>query len=269
MKVAAVQMTSSARVEQNLETARRVLSIAAGAGATVAALPENFALMGRRESDKLAIAEDDGSGPLQDFLAEQAASLKLVIVGGTIPIRIPGETRVAAASLVFGPDGRRLGRYDKIHLFDVNLPDRDESYRESAAMAPGHAPLVVDTPAGRMGVTVCYDLRFPELFRAMSAQGMDFVVVSAAFTVPTGEAHWDVLLRARAIENLCHVVASAQVGQHENGRSTYGHSQVIDCWGVALDRLPEGEGCVVADVDLHRQATIRQNFPALSHRVLV
>ena len=269
MKVAAVQMTSGARVDANLETARRLLSIAAGAGAKVAVLPENFALMGRREADKLAIAEDDGTGPIQDFLAEQAASLGLVIVGGTMPIRVPGETRVAAASLVIGADGRRSGRYDKIHLFDVDLPDRDESYRESAAQVPGRRPLVVETPAGRMGVTVCYDLRFPELFRAMSAQGMDFCVVSAAFTVPTGEAHWDVLLRARAVENLCHVVAAAQVGQHENGRSTYGHSQVIDCWGAVLERLPEGEGCAVAEIDLARQATIRQNFPALSHRVLV
>src|SRR5690606_861586 len=166
---------------------------------------------------------------------------RLSVVGGTMPLKIPGEERVAPASLVYGPDGRRIGRYDKIHLFDVNVPDAGESHRESAGMAPGRSIGVFDTPAGRIGVAVGYDLRFPELFRRMSEQGADYFVVSAAFTVPTGKAHWDLLLRARAVENLCHLVVSAQVGQHPNGRATYGHSMVVDCWGGIVDVLPEGE----------------------------
>ena len=180
------------------------------------------------------------------------------MVGGTIPLLVPGETRVAAASLVYGPDGNRLGRYDKIHLFDVNVPGAAESHRESAGMTPGREVVVVlNTPVGRVGVAVCYDLRFPELFRRMIDQGADFFVVSAAFTVPTGEAHWDLLLRARAVENLCHLVASAQVGEHENGRRTYGHSAVIDCWGAKVAELAAGEGVAVGEIDLARQARVR------------
>jgi nitrilase len=175
---------------------------------------------------------------------------------------------VAPASLVYGPDGSRLGRYDKIHLFDVNVPDAAESHRESAGMVPGHGIGVIDTPAGRLGVTVCYDLRFPELFRRMIDAGAEMFVVSAAFTVPTGEAHWHLLLRARAVENLCHLVAAAQAGTHENGRQTYGHSAVIDCWGRVVAELPSGEGVVVGEVDFDRQARVRAEFPALEHRVI-
>jgi nitrilase len=228
--------------------------------------------MSRQERDKRAIAEADaaqgGGGPIQDMLAASARELGITLVGGTIPLLVPGETRVAAASLVHGPDGDRLGRYDKMHLFDVSVPGAAESHRESAGMTPGREVVVVSTPVGKVGVAVCYDLRFPELFRRMVDQGADFFVVSAAFTVPTGEAHWDLLLRARAVENLCHLVASAQVGEHENGRRTYGHSAVIDCWGAKVAELPAGEGVAVGEIDLARQARVRAEFPALEHRVL-
>ncbi len=272
MKVAAVQMTTGTDVPRNLATAQRLLRDAAGAGAVLAVLPENFALMSRQERDKRAIAEPDaatgGGGPIQQILADRARELGITVVGGTIPLQVPGETRVAAASLVYGPNGDRLGRYDKIHLFDVNVPGATESHRESAGMTPGSKVVVVPTPVGRVGVAVCYDLRFPELFRQMIDQGADFFAVSAAFTVPTGEAHWDLLLRIRAVENLCHLVAAAQVGEHENGRRTYGHSAVIDCWGARIAELPAGEGIVVGEVDLERQARVRAEFPALEHRVL-
>jgi nitrilase len=267
MKVAAVQMTSGVEVAQNLVTARALLEQAAQQGAMLAVLPENFAIMAHKERDKRAVAEDDGQGPIQHLLASSAKELGLTIVGGTIPIKVPGEERVAAASLVYGPDGSRLGRYDKMHLFDVNVPDAAESHRESSGMVPGRQVGVIATPVGRLGVAVCYDLRFPELFRRMIDQGADFFVVSAAFTVPTGKAHWQLLLRARAVENLCHLVAAAQVGQHENGRQTYGHSAVIDCWGGVVEQAL-GEGVLIGEVDLDRQARIRREFPALEHRVL-
>jgi nitrilase len=268
MKVAAVQMTSGTEVAPNLARARQLLEQAAGSGAVLAVLPENFALMPRRERDKRAIAESDGDGPIQRMLATAARDLKLTLVGGTMPLRVAGEERVAPASLVYGPDGERIGRYDKIHLFDVNVPDAAESHRESSGMVPGRRVTVFDTPAGRIGVAVCYDLRFPELFRRMSELGADYFVVSAAFTVPTGQAHWDLLCRARAVENLCHLVISAQVGEHPNGRRTWGHSMIIDCWGGIVGQLDTDEGVAVGAIDLERQARIRGEFPALEHRVL-
>jgi nitrilase len=268
MKAAAIQMTSGTEVAPNLARARELLEQAAARGAQLAVLPENFAIMARRERDKRAVAEADGDGPIQSMLSSAARDLKLTLVGGTIPLRVPGEERVAAASVVHGPDGARLGRYDKIHLFDVNVPDAAESHRESSGMVPGRKVTVLDTPSGRVGVAVCYDLRFPELFRRMVEAGAELFAVSAAFTVPTGQAHWDLLNRARAVENLCHLVVSAQVGEHENGRRTWGHSMVVDCWGGVLDVLPEGPGLAVGDIDLERQARIRREFPALEHRVL-
>ena len=267
--VAALQMTSAADLDRNLEAAERLLVEARGRGAAVAALPENFALMGLAESDKLAIAEDDGAGPIQAFLAAQARELGLWIVGGTIPLRVPGEARVAAASLVFDAAGRRAARYDKIHLFDVAVPGRDERYQESASVRSGLEPVCVDTPAGRLGLAVCYDVRFPELFRRLLEMGAEWFCVPSAFTAPTGRAHWETLLRARAVENLAHVVAPAQSGFHENGRETYGDSMIVDCWGRVLARLPRGTGVVTADIDLHRQREVRQNFPSLSHRRLL
>jgi nitrilase len=266
VKVAAIQMTSGDDALANIATARRLLAQAAEAGAKIALLPENVALMGRRESDKFAIAEEEGSGPLQRALSDTARELGLWVIGGTLPIKIPGESRVAAAVLVFDASGRQVARYDKMHLFDVSVAERAETYRESASIAPGAAPVVVDTPAGRLGLSVCYDLRFPELFRSLVAAGASWFVVPAAFTVPTGRAHWETLLRARAIENLAFVVAAGQTGQHPNGRETFGDSMIVDHWGTVQARLPHGEGVVVAEFDLEAQARVRTEFPALSHR---
>jgi nitrilase len=268
MKIAALQMTSAADVAVNLEQAGALLRQARERDARLAVLPENFAFMGLKDADKRAVGESDGSGPIQDFLANTARTLDLWIVGGTMPIRAGGDGRVAAASLVFNARGQRVARYDKIHLFDVDIPGKAETYRESAHVAPGREPVVVETPAGIVGLSVCYDVRFPELFRRLSAAGAQIITVPSAFTGPTGRAHWETLLRARAIENLCHVVAPAQSGFHPNGRETYGDTMIIDHWGAVLQRLPRGQGCVVADVDLNRQAHARTSFPALDHRVL-
>jgi nitrilase len=269
MKVAAIQMTSGPDVTRNLQQARGLLEEAATRGAGLAALPENFAFMGLQDADKRGVAESDGRGPIQDFLASTAQRLRMAIVGGTIPLRAGADGRVAAASLVYDPDGKRTARYDKIHLFDVDIPGRAESYRESAHVAAGSQPAVVDTPVGRVGLSVCYDVRFPELFRALSANGAQLFTVPSAFTSPTGRAHWETLLRARAIENLCYVIAPAQSGFHASGRETYGDSMVVDYWGRILQRLPRGQGCVVADIDLEHQAEARKSFPALDHRAFV
>ena len=269
MKLAALQMTSCIDVATNLATAASLLAEAAAGGACLALLPENFSFMGRREADKRSVSEEFGSGPVQDFLAEQARKLGIMVIGGTLPLRVPGETRSAQACLAFAADGSLAGRYDKIHLFDVDLPGREESYRESSGMVPGREVVVIETPAGKAGLSICYDMRFPELYRQLSARGAQLLMVPAAFTVPTGRAHWDVLLRARAVENLCTVVAAGQWGTHENGRETWGHSQIIDCWGEIRATLPEGTGCVMADFDPAHQADVRTRFPALSHRVLV
>jgi deaminated glutathione amidase len=268
MKAAAIQMTSGPEVAANLAQARALLEAAAGRGARLAALPENFSFMGLKDADKRAVAEADGSGPVQDFLAAIAARLGLWIVAGTVPLRAGADGRVAAASLVYDADGRRVGRYDKIHLFDVELPGRDERYRESAHVAPGTHVTVLDTPLGRLGLSVCYDVRFPELYRLLSAAGAQLLVVPSAFTAPTGRAHWETLLRARAIENLCYVIAPAQSGFHPSGRETYGDSMIVDFWGRVLERVPRGIGCAVAEIDLERQTSVRANFPALAHRAL-
>lgn len=266
--IAAIQMTSGADVGGNLEQAQPLLEEAARRGAQLAVLPENFAFMGLRDADKRAVAEAEGSGPIQDFLATTATRLQMWIVGGTIPLRAGEDGRVAAASVVYDEHGNRVARYDKIHLFDVDIPGRAERYRESAHVAPGSQTVVVDTPVGRLGLSVCYDVRFPELFRCLSAAGAQILTVPSAFTGPTGRAHWETLMCARAIENLCYVVAPAQSGFHPNGRETYGDSLIVDYWGRVLQRLPRGRGCIVAQLDLEREAEVRQNFPALEHRVL-
>ncbi len=268
MIVAALQMTSGADVGANLATVARLAELAAADGARLVVLPENFAFMGLRDADKLEVAETPGQGRIQDTVAALAARLQLWIVAGTLPLATPGGTRVTASTLVFDATGGVAGRYDKIHLFDVDLPARDESYRESQTVAPGVAPCVLDTPAGRLGLAVCYDIRFPELFRALSARGAEWFVLPSAFTVPTGRAHWETLLRARAIENLAWVVAAAQSGRHPSGRETWGDSLIVDHWGVVRQRLPTGEGVVVADLDLAAQAETRARFPALAHRRL-
>lgn len=271
MPVAAVlQMTSTADVSANLAVARGLLERARAEGAVLAALPENFALMGREETAKLDVAEPFGEGPMQAFLGHCARELKLWIVGGTLPVSIPDQPgKVAAASLLFDEHGRCVARYDKIHLFDVDIPDRDESYRESATTAAGAAPQVVSTPIGHLGMAVCYDVRFPELFRTLQSQGAEVLSLPSAFTAPTGRAHWDLLARARAVENLCYMLAPAQGGLHENGRETYGDSLIVDPWGQVLARVAAaGPGLAVAEIDRTLQQELRRRFPALSHRRL-
>ena len=266
--VAALQMCSGEERAANLATAGRLLESAAAQGARVAVLPENFSMMARRDADRRALAEADGQGEVQAFLARRARELQLWIVAGSVPIaNAPGE-RISQSCLVYDPHGERVARYDKIHLFDVDLPEKQESYRESAHMAPGHDIVALDTPAGKLGLSICYDLRFPELYRRLLDAGAQWLVVPAAFTATTGAAHWEPLLRARAIENLCFVVASGQWGEHANGRRTYGHSMIIDYWGRILAQQAEGDGALCAPLDLTAQAEARRNFPALNHRVL-
>ena len=261
-------MNSGPDVARNLGVAGQLLADAAAAGALLAVLPENFAIMGAREADRLAVAEAPGSGPIQDALAELAQKLSLWIVAGTLPIRGHTPKRVAPACIVFDANGRQVARYDKIHLFDVDIPEKKETYRESATFEPGKEPIVVDTPVGRLGLSVCYDMRFPELYRRLSAAGAQLLAMPAAFTVPTGQAHWEVLLRARAVENLCYVLAAAQWGLHANGRETYGDAMIVDYWGRVLARRSTGAGVVVAEIDPAAQAGVRESFPALKHRVL-
>ena len=266
--VAAVQMTSGLDVTANLQVARQLIGEAASQGACLVVLPENFAFMGRSESERRRIVEPLGEGPIQSAIAEAAREAGTWVIAGTTPITVPGDARPANACLVFDATGGRVARYDKIHLFDVDIPGRDEGYRESANAAPGRDPVVVDTPAGKVGLTVCYDLRFPELYRRLVSQGAELFSVPAAFTAPTGRAHWEVLLRARAIEDQCFVVAAAQSGFHPNDRETYGDSMVVDYWGRVLGRRPRGTGIVLARLDRAGQVEARRRFPSLGHRVL-
>jgi len=266
--VAAIQMTSSHVVAENLASAEAFLRQAKDAGALIACLPENFSFIGLKDADKLQVAEPDGNGPVQAFLSETAAKLKLWILGGTIVIRTNDSSRVANSSLLIDHDGKRVARYDKIHLFDVTIPGRNEQYRESNHVLPGRDPVIADTPVGKLGLSVCYDMRFPELYRELVLKGAEWLAMPAAFTVPTGRAHWETLLRARAIENLCYVVAPAQSGLHTSGRETYGDSLIVDYWGQVLSRLAKGTGVITADIDLASQAESRARFPALDNRQL-
>lgn len=268
MRLAAIQMTSSADVAENLAVARRLVQEAAARGAQLAALPENFSFMGMGDADKLKVGESPGSGPIQDALAAMARESRLWLIGGTMPLRGSEPEKVSAACLVYDPSGACVARYDKIHLFDVDVPGKRESHRESRFIARGSGPVVVATPAGRVGLAVCYDVRFPELFRQLARDGMDGFVLPSAFTVPTGRAHWETLLRARAIENQCWALAPAQSGFHANGRETHGDSLIVDHWGRVLARLPRGTGVVVADVDPAEQQAAREKFPALRHRTM-
>jgi len=268
LRVAAVQMVSRAAIEPNLQDAAQLIAAAAREGARLVALPEYFCLMGLQDTDKLAVQEQDGDGPLQQFLAAQASAHGIWLVGGTIPLVSPSRDRVLNTVLVYDPGGRRVARYDKIHLFSFQ---RDgESYDEARTIWPGGETRTFELQeAGvrlKVGLSVCYDLRFPELYRALD--GPDLILVPSAFTATTGRAHWEVLLRARAVENLCYVLAPAQGGRHENGRRTHGQSMLIDPWGTVLERRQEGPGIVVGDVDLTRIAECRQSLPALKHRVL-
>ncbi len=265
-KLAAIQMASGPNTRANLIEAARLIADAADAGAGLVALPENFALMAMGEGDLVRAGEADGQGPIQDFLAEKAAQHGIWLVGGTVPVCAEDGRRVRSACPVYNARGERVARYDKIHLFDVHLPDSGESYTESREQAPGDRVVTVDSPFGRLGLAVCYDLRFPELFRALMEAGAETLVVPSAFTAITGKAHWEVLVRARAVENLCYVVAPAQGGYHANGRQTHGDSCIVDPWGVVLDRLPSGSGIVLAERNAQYQEAMRRNFPALEHR---
>ena len=268
VQVAALQMASGPNVSANLLEASRLLQEAADCGAKLAVLPESFGFLGEQDADILPLGEREGQGPLQDFLAEMAAKLGIWIVGGTVPLREARTDRVRAACLVFDDRGNRVARYDKIHLFDVNLPESGERYEESATIEPGQHTVVLDSPFGRLGLAVCYDLRFPELFRALLDQGAEIVALPAAFTALTGQAHWEILVRARAIENLFYLIAAAQGGYHVNGRETYGHSMIVDPWGQVLDQVPRGAGLVCQPLDEEFRAAVRRNFPVIQHRRL-
>jgi nitrilase len=267
-KAAVIQMASGPNVGANLLEVERLTEEAAASGARLVVLPENFAFMGTAERDILGLGEADGAGPLQDFLALLARKLGIWLVGGTVPIKAADPGKVRAACLVFDDQGRRQARYDKMHLFDVHLVETDERYHESATIEPGTEVVVVDTPFGRLGLAVCYDLRFPELFRAMQDQGVELITLPAAFTALTGRAHWGTLVRARAIENLSYFIAAAQGGFHISGRETYGHSMIVDPWGNMLAQQPRGTGVAVASIDREYAAATRRNFPCLAHRRL-
>jgi len=265
-KIAAIQMASGTNVSANLIEVGRQINSAKQAGAELIVLPENFAIMAMNDADQVTVAEVQGSGPMQNFLADQARKHKVWLVAGTIPIKSKIENKVLAACLVYNDEGELIARYDKIHLFDVHLSVSNETYCESETIEAGNDVVVVDTPFGKIGLAICYDLRFPELFRELVLKGAEIIVVPSAFTAVTGSAHWEPLLRARAIENLSYVVASAQGGYHVSGRETHGDSMLIDPWGVILDRLPGGSGYVMADINIENVKNVRRNFPALEHR---
>jgi nitrilase len=269
MRVAAVQMNSSDDPVSNLELAAGLIEAARREDARLVVLPENFSVMPAREKDRRSFVEPGVDGPVQAFLGEQARRHGIWIVGGTAPVRADDGVRIKAACLVFDEDGERVARYNKIHLFDVQVNDT-ESYRESDAFEAGAASednlVCVDTPAGRVGLTVCYDLRFPELYRQLVDRGAQIITVPSAFTATTGQAHWGTLLRARAIENQCYIVAPAQWGTHASGRKTFGHSMIIDPWGRVLGQRDSDNGVVVADIDLEQLKDIRTRFPSLTHR---
>ncbi|CAM5413566.1 carbon-nitrogen hydrolase family protein [Eoetvoesiella caeni] len=264
-RVAAVQTVSSTSLEQNLKQAGSLIAEAAADGAELIALPEYFCLMGRHDRDKVTLREVVGDGPIQNFLSQQARRHGVWLVGGTLPLVSPDSDRIYNTSMVYDPEGNFVARYDKIHLF--GFTKGDESYDESVSIRPGeNSPQVFDTPCGRVGLSICYDLRFPELFRAFGE--VSLIVLPAAFTYTTGSAHWEVLLRARAIENQCYVLAPAQGGKHENGRRTWGHSVLIDPWGNIVADLAEGPGFVAGNISQQRMAEVRQALPALMHRTM-
>ena len=255
-RIAAVQMVSAPELAPNLEAARRLLAAAAAAGARLAALPENFYCIGRTERDKVALREPDGRGPIQDFLSAMAREFRLWIVGGTAPIATATPEKIRSACLVYDETGKRVARYDKMHLF--RFERGEERYDEARTLEPGTGAVALDSPFGRLALSVCYDVRFPELYRSLGE--FDLMFVPSAFTVPTGAAHWETLLRARAIENQAYVVAPAQGGLHAGGRRTWGHSMIVDPWGEVLGVQPEGEGVLLAEVDLERIRQVRKSF---------
>jgi len=263
-RIAAIQMASGPNVEGNLSEAARLIEIAAAQGAKLVALPEYFGIMGMRDADKVAVREQPGEGPIQDFLSAAARKHGIWIVGGSVPLLSSQPDKVRNSCLVYDSSGAQVARYDKIHLFGFQMGE--ERYTEARTIEPGSGVVTVDSPFGRLGLSICYDLRFPELYRSM--QGVDIILVPSAFTETTGKAHWETLIRARAIENLAYVLAPAQGGYHVNGRETHGDSMIVDPWGVVMDRLQRGSGVVAADISLSLMRGLRQNLPALSHRTL-
>ena len=266
VKVAAIQMASSPHVTPNLTEAERLIGLAADQSAKVVLLPEYFCIMGAKEHDKVQVREKDGDGPIQRFLAKMAKKHKIWLIGGSVPLVSNFPNKVRNSCLVYNDKGEQVARYDKIHLFGLDLGT--EHYHEENTIEPGDKIVVVETPYGKIGLSICYDLRFPEVYRRLVSEGAEIFSVPSAFTCPTGRAHWEVLLRARAIEDLSFVIAAAQTGIHDSDRETYGDSLIADYWGRVLNRLPRGSGVVLAALDRERQAATRQSFPALGHRVL-
>lgn len=267
-RVAAIQLASGSNVSANLLETERLAEAAAKQGAELVVLPENFAFIGHSCSDAASLSEAPGIGPLQSFLSQMAKRLGVWVVGGTIPMEADDAAKWRAACTVYDEQGRQVARYDKQHLFDVNLVESNEQFIESQAIEPGELVVVIDSPVGRLGLTVCYDLRFPELYRAMLDRGVEVVTIPSAFTAITGRAHWETLVRARAIENLTYVIAAAQGGFHIASRETYGHSMIVDPWGTKLAEQERGNGFILADIDHEFQQTTRRNFPCLDHRRL-
>ncbi|MEO6146487.1 MAG: carbon-nitrogen hydrolase family protein [Sulfuriferula sp.] len=264
IRMAAIQMASGPNVSANLAEAERLVALAAGGGAKLVALPEFFAIMGNKDTDKVAVREEEGKGPIQKFLAAAAKKHKIWLVGGSVPMACDNPKKVRNSCLVYDDKGKLVARYDKIHLFGLDLGV--EHYQEEKTIEPGDQVVVLDSPFGRIGLSVCYDLRFPELYRAMA--DVDIILVPSAFTATTGKAHFETLVRARAIENLAYVIAPAQGGYHLSGRETHGDTMIVDPWGVVLDRLPRGSGVVMAGINPAYQASLRKSLPALKHRTL-
>lgn len=264
IKMAGIQMASGPYVSANLSEAERLIEIAANQGAKLIVLPEYFAIMGLKESDKVAAREEEGKGPIQDFLSKTAKKHKVWLIGGSVPLVSNFPNKVRNSCLVFDDKGKQVARYDKIHLFGLKLGN--EHYTEEKTIEAGDTIKVIDSPFGKIGLSICYDLRFPELYRAMGE--VNIIVVPSAFTDTTGKAHWESLIRARAIENLSYVIASAQGGYHISGRETHGNSMIVDPWGVVLDRLPRGSGVVMATMNPKYQESLRKSLPALKHRTI-
>jgi nitrilase len=264
MRIAGVQMASGPNVNANLNEAGRLIAMAVAQGAKLVALPEYFAIMGLQDTDKVKVREAEGKGPIQQFLSETAREHKIWIVGGSVPLASDDPKKVRNSCLVYDDKGKQVARYDKMHLFGFNMGE--ENYSEERTIQPGNSVQTVDSPFGRIGLSICYDLRFPELYRAMKE--VDLIVVPSAFTETTGKAHWETLIRARAIENLAYVLAPAQGGYHVNGRETHGDSMIVDPWGVVLDRLPRGSGVVCAGINPEYLKRLRGSLPALKHRIL-
>lgn len=266
LKVAAIQMASGSNIQANLAQAARLIETAVSQNAELVVLPENFAMMAMTEAERVAVAEKPGAGLMQEFLSAQAKKHRIWLVGGTIPMEsgVAGKSR--ATCLVMDPQGQQVARYDKIHMFDVLIADNQERYSESHTTDAGHQVVVFDSPLGKIGIAICYDLRFPELFRNLVDEGMEICVMPSAFTAITGKAHWEPLVRARAIENQCYLIAADQGGFHINGRETHGDSMIVNPWGIVLNRLMSGSGVVVADLDMDYLRNTRKNFPVLKHR---